>query len=169
MKTFLIFRHAKSSWSSASVADFDRPLNKRGERDAPLMGAWLKQQRCVPELILSSNARRAQSTIKAAAEAMGYNGDIGFTRAFYLAHPSVYIETAAQVSNEITCLMVVGHNSGLEELILELTDEYEVMPTGAIAHLTLPIDDWADFSAETPATLHAVWRPRELPASHSPN
>ena len=126
------------------------------------MGRWLRQQACVPELIISSTANRARTTAAAAAEAMGYEHEIELTRSFYLAYPFAYIERAAQVSNSVNTLMVVGHNSGVEELIFELAGVHEVMPTGAIAHLTLPIDDWADFSAETPAQLHAVWRPKEI-------
>ncbi len=163
MKTFLIFRHAKSSWKVVEQADHDRPLNKRGKQDAPRMGRWLRGQGILPELIVSSTANRAKSTALAAADAMGYEGEVELTRSFYLAYPEVYIEWAAQLPNEVETFMVVGHNSGVEELVLGLTNIYERMPTGTIAYLTLPIDDWADFSAETPATLQAIWRPRELP------
>ena len=163
MKTFLILRHAKSSWKTIGQADHDRPLNKRGERDALRVGRWLQQQNLVPDQIISSTAQRAKSTALAVADAMGYEGDIELTRSFYLAHPEAYIERAAQLPNEVETVMVVGHNSGVEELVLMLTQLYEVMQTGTVVHLTLPIDDWAEFSAETPATLQAIWRPRELP------
>ena len=64
MKTVLILRHAKSSWSKPGLADIDRPLNKRGKRDAPRMGAVLHEQDLVPDLILSSPARRARKTLR---------------------------------------------------------------------------------------------------------
>ena len=163
MKTLLILRHAKSSWKEIGRSDHDRPLNKRGKRDAPRIGRWLRQQDLVPEMIICSTANRAKSTAEAVAEAMGYEGEIELTRSFYLADPETYIERCAQLPNHIERVMVVGHNYGVEELVYDLSGQHETMPTGATAYLTLPIDSWRDFSAETPATLHAVWRPKEIP------
>lgn len=127
------------------------------------MGRWLRRQDVVPDLIISSTAKRAKATAQAVADEMGYDGEITFTRAFYLADPDTYIGHCAQLPNDVRSVMVVGHNYGVEELIADLTNRHEAMPTGAVAHLTLPIDDWSDFSAETPAKLQDVWRPREIP------
>ena len=72
MKTLLILRHAKSSWKDPALADHDRPLNKRGKSDAPRMGALMRQLGLIPELILSSTAKRAYITAEAAADESGF-------------------------------------------------------------------------------------------------
>jgi phosphohistidine phosphatase len=76
MKSVLILRHAKSSWKHPELADHDRPLNRRGKRDAPLMGRLLKKEDLVPEIIISSTATRARSTAEAVAKSSGYKGEI---------------------------------------------------------------------------------------------
>jgi len=76
MKLVLILRHAKSSWKHPDVNDHDRPLNKRGKRDAPRMGEFLQDKHLVPDFIVSSTAKRARSTAKAVAKAARYKGDI---------------------------------------------------------------------------------------------
>jgi phosphohistidine phosphatase len=72
MKTLILVRHAKSSWKNISLDDFDRPLNKRGKKDAQLMGKKLKERQVVPDLILSSPAKRARKTAKAFAKAIAF-------------------------------------------------------------------------------------------------
>src|SRR6478735_7572769 len=64
MKQLIIVRHAKSSWDNPLLADFDRPLNKRGETDAPRMGKRIKERKIIPDLVISSPAERALSTCK---------------------------------------------------------------------------------------------------------
>jgi phosphohistidine phosphatase len=71
MKSILTLRHAKSSWKHPELNDHDRPLNKRGKRDAPLMGELLKNELLIPEFIISSDAKRAHSTAKIVAKAAG--------------------------------------------------------------------------------------------------
>jgi phosphohistidine phosphatase len=94
MKTLLVLRHAKSSWKNANLADFDRPLNKRGKRDAPRMGELLRREGIVPDLIISSSAERALTTAEAVALACGYDLEIQTTRQLYHAWPDDYIEGA---------------------------------------------------------------------------
>ena len=72
MKTLLILRHAKSSWNNPDLSDYDRSLNRRGKRDAPRMGKFLRQQSLIPDLIISSTAKRAKKTAKLFAKAIGY-------------------------------------------------------------------------------------------------
>jgi len=76
MKSVLILRHAKSSWKHPKLADHDRPLNRRGKRDAPLMGRLLNKEDLVPEIIISSTATRARSKAEAVAKSSGYKGEI---------------------------------------------------------------------------------------------
>ena len=72
MKTIILVRHAKSSWKDPGLNDFDRPLNKRGKKNAPLMGQKLKERQVMPDLVLSSPAKRARKTATAIAKAVGY-------------------------------------------------------------------------------------------------
>jgi len=74
MKTLLILRHAKSSWSHPGLSDHDRPLNKRGKRDAPRMGQLLREEGLLPDLIISSSAKRAKTTAERVSNESGYVG-----------------------------------------------------------------------------------------------
>ena len=76
MKTLLILRHAKSSWKHTNLSDHERPLNKRGKKAAPLIGQLLYEQDLVPDIILSSTARRARNTAEIVAEVSGFEGEI---------------------------------------------------------------------------------------------
>jgi phosphohistidine phosphatase len=164
MKTLLILRHAKSSWKNNNLADHERPLNKRGRRDAPRMGRWLKEQGLTPDLIISSSAERALATAEAVALASDYDGEINVTRQLYHAAPFAYLDAAKALGDDAEKVMVVGHNPGLGELITYLARQSIRVPTATLAHVTLELDEWADLDEETPATVHAVWRPKELPA-----
>ena len=162
MKTLLLLRHAKSSWKQPEVADHDRPLNKRGKRTAPLMGALLQEEGLIPEFILSSSAVRAHVTALLVAKACTYRGKIKRTRELYLAEPQPYVEVLRQVNEKHTRVLVVGHNPALEALIEALTGEAMAMPTAALAYLELPIQPWKDFDMNTECKLVNVWRPKDL-------
>jgi phosphohistidine phosphatase SixA/predicted ArsR family transcriptional regulator len=162
MKTLLVLRHAKSSWKDTNIPDHDRPLNKRGKQDAPRMGLLLRSEDLLPDLIVSSTAKRARDTVKYVAEESGYGGDILWSESLYAAEPQAYIETLRNLPAGFERVMVVGHNPGLEELIAMLTDEWEPMPTAALAEITLQIDNWSDIGYEPVGKLVKVWRPREL-------
>ncbi|HJS20115.1 MAG TPA: histidine phosphatase family protein [Anaerolineales bacterium] len=162
MKTLLLLRHAKSSWKQADLADHDRPLNKRGKQTAPRMGALLREEDLVPDLILCSSAMRAHKTALLAAEACSYTGEIQQTRQLYHAEPQDFIEVLRQAAEENIRVLVVGHNPGLEMLVEELTGEAEVMPTAALAHIELSLERWSDLDLETECRLVKVWRPGEL-------
>ena len=162
MKTLLILRHAKSSWKNAGLADHDRPLNKRGQRDAPRMGQLLRGEGLIPDLILSSTARRALDTAEAAAETSGFEGDIESRPDFYMAGPEAYLRALRGLSDDYGCVLVIGHNPGLEELLETLTGEAETMPSAALAQVELPIRRWRDLGNGTEGKLVNVWRPKEL-------
>jgi phosphohistidine phosphatase SixA len=163
MKTLLVMRHAKSSWDDTDIPDHDRPLNKRGKKDAPRMGGVLKQQGLLPDLILSSTAKRARSTVELLGEGSGYNADVHWVDSLYAAEPGAYIEALRQVPDEMELVMVVGHNPGLEELVAMLTDEWAGLPTAALAEISLNIPAWSALGYEPQGKLVNVWRPKELP------
>jgi phosphohistidine phosphatase len=161
MKTLLILRHAKSSWKNAGLADHDRPLNKRGQRDAPRVGRRLRDENLTPDLILSSTAKRALDTAEAVAEASGYEGEIESRPDLYMADPEAYLRALRGLSDDFQCVMVIGHNPGLEELLEALTGEAAAMPTAALAHVELPLKRWQDLNDETEGRLVNVWRPKK--------
>jgi phosphohistidine phosphatase len=162
MKTLLVLRHAKSSWKEPWLADHDRPLKKRGKQDAPRMGVLIRDEGLVPDIILSSTAKRAQITARVVAENCGYDGELELTRELYLADAEMYIETLRELPPEVETAMVVGHNPGLESLVEDLTGEWARMPTAALAQIALPIDSWDELDLDDQGKLVSLWRPREV-------
>jgi len=111
MKTLIIVRHAKSSWKDSSLSDFDRPLNKRGKRDVPDMGARLKSQNILPDLLISSPANRALTAAKGIAEQIEYPlNNIVEDDALYHASSSSIIRLIADADNKYDSLMIFGAN-----------------------------------------------------------
>lgn len=162
----LILRHAKSSWKASGLADHDRPLNKRGLRDAPRMGWLLREEDLLPDLILSSTALRARKTAEIVAEKSGYEGELEYRSDFYGAGPEAYLDVLSSLTDEYSRVMVVGHNPGLEDLLELLTGEIEKMPTAALAQVALPIQTWRELSDIEESSLEGelvnLWRPRDL-------
>jgi phosphohistidine phosphatase len=137
MKTLLIMRHAKSAEGGPEMPDHERPLNPRGERDAPLMGARLRELGIVPDLILSSTAVRALTTARLFAEGNGYAGAPLADMRLYLAEVPAYIKVLAETAGDAETVMVVSHNPGSEELLHYLTGALRPMPTCAVAVVEL--------------------------------
>ena len=162
MKTLLILRHAKSSWKDDQVGDHDRPLNKRGKRDAPRMGELVQQVQLQPELIISSTAKRARKTASRVAKQCGYQGIIELQGTLYLAPPGAYIEALRKVDDPVNRVMVVGHNPGLEQLLTLLTGQHILLPTATLAHVELDLARWRDMNTQTRGTLVDLWRPDSL-------
>lgn len=162
MKTLLILRHAKSSWKDSSLADHDRPLNKRGKQDAPRMGKFLRKQDLTPDKIISSTAKRARKTATAVAKASRYEGKVELTKAFYHAGPEAYLTVLRNLSDDYQWVMVVGHNPGMEELVASLTGRMETMSTAAIAHVALPIESWQELDDGVQGEFLHLWRPKAL-------
>jgi phosphohistidine phosphatase len=162
MKTLLLLRHAKSSWDNDALADFSRPLNDRGRHDAPRMGKLIRREDIVPELIISSSAKRAMTTTELAALEMSFDGEIRYSDKLYLAEPEAYITLARQADDQINILMLVGHNPGIQELVEALTGQDEQMSTAALACIRMPINRWKDLAASKRYELAGFWRPKEL-------
>lgn len=162
MKSVLFLRHAKSSRKDPDLSDHDRPLNKRGKRDAPLVGRLLKREDLVPDIIISSTAMRARATAEAVAKASGYKGEITFNRSLYAAGPQAHIDALQDLSDDNVRVLIVGHNPGLEELVEVLTGEMHLMPTCSLAHVKLRVDKWSDIDNKIKAQVAEIWRPRDL-------
>jgi phosphohistidine phosphatase len=162
MKSLLVLRHAKSDWHDSELADQDRPLNKRGTRDAGRMGRLLHEESLLPDLIITSTAKRARQTVERLVAASGYTGTVATKAVFYLAGPSTYLRVLREVKDDPQRVMVVGHNPGLEELVNSLTSTSTTMPTAALVEITLPLSAWQELDEATRGELKGVWRPREL-------
>jgi phosphohistidine phosphatase len=162
MKTLLLLRHAKSSWKDDSLDDHDRPLNKRGKREAPRMGQLLKEVNLLPDLIVSSSARRARKTAEHVIHASGYRGETRFTGELYDAPPQRLLEFLAVLPESLERVLVVGHNPGLEELLESLTGEYRPLSTASLAQVELPIAAWSAIADRPLGRLANFWQPREL-------
>lgn len=150
MKLLTLLRHAKSDWGDAGLADFDRPLNERGRKDAPLMGRFLAAVGLLPDLVVSSPARRARQTSEAAAQAAGYRRRIQWEEAIYMASLDTLLAVVQSLPDDAGHALLVGHIPGFEELASALMgaggrDAYGLhMPTAAAAHIVLAIDLWRE-------------------------
>lgn len=149
MKQLYLIRHAKSSWSNPGLDDLERPLNKRGKRDAPFMGARLKEFGVRPDMVYTSPAKRARKTAKTIAECVGYpleriqqHGDI------YTSDLNKLLLVVRQTESRIGRLFLVGHNYVLTDLAEYLTSErLGNVPTCGIVGIAFDIDGWHQVAA----------------------
>lgn len=162
MKTLLLMRHAKSSWKDDKLSDHERPLKKRGKKDAKLIAKEIKKNDLIPDLILSSSAARAKETVKVLADALNYKGKTKFIDELYMGEPQDFINALKDVDNKYNTVLVVGHNPGLEAYLQIIDGEIEAVPTGGLGYLVLVMDDWKDISLETMGDLIGFWRPKDL-------
>jgi phosphohistidine phosphatase len=141
-----LLRHAKSSWDLADIKDKDRPLNERGEHDAPLIGARLRARGARPTLILTSPAVRARRTAQIIAREIGY--PLEFLQReddLYLASADEIIAVLARQDSSYRDVIVCGHNPGLSELANRLTGAgLDEMPTTGVVVIGLNLTNWAD-------------------------
>jgi len=157
MKTLTLLRHAKSSWKDASLQDRERPLNGRGQRDAPVMAERIKDAGIRPSLILSSPATRAWTTAKAIAHEIGYPAEF-LQQDERLYHASVrsLLGVISEQDPGFNNVMIVGHNPGLTDfanyLIPDLTDN---IPTCGVVSFEIDREDWnLDSDAENKLMIY---------------
>lgn len=160
MKQLFLLRHAKSSWEDPDLADFDRPLNGRGRVVAPFMGELIARRTLLPDVIVSSPAKRAAQTAELVKENSGFNVPLRFDERIYEASPQGLRQVVAELTDDVGSVMLVGHNPGMEGFIRFLTGEDEAMPTAALAHIDLDIKNWPDIAAKSGA-LRSIIRPKE--------
>jgi phosphohistidine phosphatase len=161
MKTLLLLRHAKSSWKQPEMNDHDRPLNKRGKKEAPRVGKYLKANDLLPDMILSSTARRALDTAQAVVDESGFEGEVEQRQDLYLSDIACYLDVLQCLPDEVNRVLVVGHNPDLDELLTLLTDVSEHMTTAALAQIDLPISRWQELNEATDGRLQKIWVPSE--------
>lgn len=162
MKTLLLLRHGKSSWTDTSLTDHDRPLKKRGREAAKRMGQLIQELDLVPDHILTSSAVRATATAKLAAIEAKFDDEVEVVPVLYHADPSAFAAIVSRVSNQFDRVLIVGHNPGMEDWLDRLIGHVETFPTAALARIELPVDSWLDLSLNTRGTLKGLWRPKEI-------
>ena len=167
-RTLLLMRHGKSDWDSGATDDFSRPLSRRGLRDAPRVGKWLADNGLLPAYIACSPAVRTNETALLVCSGAEISTDrIYHDKRLYLASLHELLSVMRDIPASPEPLMLIGHNPGLEDLLLYLagdaaahTGHRKIMPTAALAQL--------EFTGNTPAPgsvrLLNLLRPRELPA-----
>jgi len=152
MLTLSLLRHAKSSWDDPTLADFDRPLSKRGETAAPRMGAYMAAQGLRPDLVLCSPAVRARQTLDLVLSHLSGGPTVIYENAFYLAAPSVFLARIRKIEADVHHALIVGHDPGIQGLALELchTGKAKALtalrgkfPTAALAVISFQVGAWA--------------------------
>lgn len=151
MKQAIFVRHAKSSWENLELRDFDRPLNKRGLRDAPFMAKLLQGKAIKIDAIYSSPANRAISTARFFAEALGIESDaIKQQPSIYHAYPEDVIQVIRNANPTEQTILIFGHNPAFTELANWFSPQYiDNIPTCGIFEVIAPIEQWSDFDRST--------------------
>ena len=153
MKHLALLRHAKSSWDDPGIDDFDRPLNDRGWKAARRIGREMKQRRLRFDLVLASTAARVRQTIDGVQQGFDFEAPIRFEQGIYLANAEALLDLVRGLPEAVEAALLVGHNPGLERLILELTRDDAARlrqrvavkyPTATLALVELAANHWSE-------------------------
>jgi phosphohistidine phosphatase len=146
MKRLYLLRHAKSSRDDDGLADVERPLNKRGMRDAPMMGQRFHARGFLPDMLVSSGAVRAETTARAVAREIGYPASrIRREDALYLAGPATLLEIVRRTDDKLGSLMLVGHNPGMTDFANTLSDlRIDNLPTCGLFCADFAVERWRE-------------------------
>lgn len=149
MKTLLLIRHAKSSWDLATLSDFDRSLNERGKKDAPVMAQRLLDRKINIDAFVSSPAKRAKKTAELFRSVYKKNKEqIIFIPSLYHATSHTFFEVVNQLSDDFHCVAIFSHNPGITEFVNQLVENVTIdnMPTCGIFAIQATVTKWKDFS-----------------------
>ena len=178
MKRLTLFRHAKSGWDEPVTRDFDRPLNAKGKRAAQLMGRHMREQGLEFDRIVASPAVRVVETLEAMFDGYGRRLTPVWDRRIYLASAATLLEVVQDTPEEVGSLLLVGHNPGLEDLVLALVPDAdgdvarvaveEKYPTASLAQMDFDQPQWDDVSPREGRLARFV-RPRDLDPALGPD
>jgi len=148
MKTLYLVRHAKSSWKYPELDDFERPLNKRGRKNAPLMGKILKKLKVAPDLVISSPATRAAMTARIIADKIDYPlEEIRYSESMYEFSEDALIHVIEQIDDVVNNAMLIGHNPELTHFANYISDDpISNIQTCGVFCVNLDISSWAKIS-----------------------
>ncbi len=147
-KYLMLIRHAKSSWDNPSLRDFDRPLNSRGQRDAPEMGRRLAKKGVIADLMLTSPANRALTTCRIISEKIDYPRQaIEEDEEIYHAGPSTLLEVVRSIDNSWRTVLLFGHNPGFTDFANALNNtDIDNIPTCGIVSCKFEVNSWEDIT-----------------------
>jgi phosphohistidine phosphatase len=167
MKYLYLLRHGKSSWKDPTLRDHDRPLAGRGRRAAKAIAKHIREQGIAPELVICSTARRARQTLEGIEPARGTR-TVQVEEQVYLADANALLERLRRVPDQLSSVLLIGHNPALHDLALELARPGSKLhgldtkyPTGALVTLSFDDSSWRDLDRGR-ATVAEVVRPRDL-------
>lgn len=167
LRHLILLRHGKSSWDDPNLRDFERPLKKRGRADATRMGRYLAEQGLIPDCVVVSSALRTRKTADWVCKAMNFSHEVWEAPSLYEADPDTILEVVRQADPHYQKVMVVGHNPGLEALVLDLANRDvppgpngKLMPTAALAVFECRTI-WSLCSSKH-TRLERIIRPKEL-------
>ncbi len=155
LKQLTLVRHAKSNWENPDLNDFDRPLNKRGQQDAPLMGRRLKERNLTPDLLLASPAYRARLTAEVLAKQLNLdNTQLAYNEHIYQGTVSRLIALLRTIADDQQNVLLVGHNPGITDLANYLVGgRLDNIPTCGVFSVELPIQSWQQLDRATARLL----------------
>ncbi len=152
-RTILLLRHAKSSWDDTRQTDFDRPLAARGRLAATLMGAYLAEERLIPDRVLCSSAARTRETWRRASVETGRTIPVDHLDSLYEAAPAAILRELSRLDNSVAYVLVVGHNPGMEMVADQLVGDGVAdarrrlagkFPTAGLAVIDAELVEWDD-------------------------
>lgn len=163
MRTLYLIRHAKSSWESPGVRDFDRPLNDRGLRDAPSMAKILVERHISPDLVVTSPAKRAQTTALFFARAFGISDEQVLRNPdIYDALPFTILQTISGLPDSARTVLMFGHNPSFTEVANHFTEDFiPNVPTCGIVQINTQAETWAEMT-ELNSKVVARFFPKEM-------
>lgn len=163
MKLLTLIRHAKSSWKEPGMEDALRPLNRRGKRDAAAMGQRLASDGFMPDVLVTSPAKRARATARRIAKEIGYpKAHLGIEDGIYHATSEQLLRIVARLDDSLSHVALVGHNPGFTELSSYLCREFTGdIPTCGIVRLQLSVSSWQEVSRRCGALLEFDYPKRE--------
>jgi phosphohistidine phosphatase len=150
VRTVILLRHGKSSWSDPTLADLDRPLAPRGERAARRIAKYMRRKNIRPAFVLCSSSLRTRQTLEAIEPSLGKSPSVELEPQLYAASEGELLERLQALPESVDSVMLIGHNPGLHELArllaaggAELPRLEQKFPTGALVTLVLDSESWA--------------------------
>jgi len=171
MRTVSLYRHAKSSWDDPALEDFDRGLSKRGQKSAPAMGAFLRENALMPELVICSPAQRTRETFDLTFGQRNDAPNLRFDERLYHASSATMLDLLRNLPAEIENVMILGHNPGLHALALDLFSHGDAdavdavcrkFPTCGLAIVDIELGDWGSLGVGE-GYLRSFMTPKQLP------
>ncbi len=155
-RTLVLIRHAKSDWGNPLLNDYDRPLNARGERDAPELGRRLRVKGIRPDGVIASTAQRADQTARAVVTGLGLEESmIQWERSLYHCRPETFETVLFGVDDALTTVFIVAHNPGISMFAQQLLPGQAIddLPTCAALAVSITADRWIDLPTASKSLL----------------